>query len=153
MAAASKSDSRRNHRRDTRRWIMLPMLLIGLPVLIGTGIVLALPSRFQVSIIADWMVSILILCPSVICLFVVCMLLIIAIAGMNKLHRMAARPLYRVHDWSEQIVEKAANLGQQINRRAVGIGSRFAFVNEWMRFFDPEKPAKNGPDSTKDSPP
>jgi hypothetical protein len=139
MTVPKTLNSQQQHRRDTRYWIVLPMLLIGLLVAIGIGIVLTLPSRFQVSIIADWMVSILILCPSVICLFVICVLLFAAVAGMSRLHSVAARPLYRAHDWSDRIAERTAEYGGKISRRALELGARFAFLNEWFRLLNPSQ--------------
>jgi hypothetical protein len=153
MTAPAPLNSRQQHQRDTRLWIVLPMLLIGLLIAVGTGIVLALPGRAQISIIADWMVSILILCPSVICLFAVCVLLFAAVAGMNRLHSVAARPLYRAHDWSDRIAERAAEYGGKVSRRALGLGARFAFLSEWFRLFDPsQNQAPTDSASKKDDP-
>ena len=153
MAAPQPLNSRQQHQRDTRLWIVLPMLLIGLLIMIGTGIVLTLPGRAQISIIADWMVSVLILCPSVICLFAVCVLLFAAIAGMNHLHNLAARPLYSAHDWSDQIAERATEYGGKISRHALELGARFAFLNEWFRLLDlSEKQNPTDSASKKDEP-
>lgn len=150
MTAPNPVNSRQQHQRDTLRWIILPMLLIGLLILGGTAVALALPSRFQVSIIADWMLLTLILCPSVICLFAVCIVMFVAIAGMNRLHHMAARPLYQIHDWSDRITERANEFSTMVNRRALGLGARFAFIAEWMRIFEPPSEKNVPPDSKKD---
>ena len=95
---ASSSDSRHpasedTHRRETIRYILLPMVGLSVLVLAGAVISLLLPGRLQVSLIADWLLTILFLCPLALCLFPVCILMVAAIVGMNKAHSAIANPM------------------------------------------------------------
>src|SRR5262249_33995513 len=92
--------SKTKHNRETLLSIILPMLGVGAVVLVGLIIVLLLPERLQVSLIADWLLSVLFLCPVVLCLFPLCIGLIAAIVGMNKAHDAMAKPLQRVQTLS-----------------------------------------------------
>src|SRR5689334_12124786 len=92
--------SKTSYNRDMVRWIVLPIVGVGALVLLGTIIVLILPGRFQVSLIADWLVSVLFLCPMVVCLFPLCLLMILAVVGMNRAHQAVSKPLQRVETLS-----------------------------------------------------
>lgn len=130
-----KSDQERQ--RETLRYLLLPMLGALLLVLIGAAVVLFLPQRSQVSIIADWMISVLVLCPVVICLFPICVGLIAAIAAMNRAHTLAAKPLRRVEDWSHTLAERTAKTTDALNQTTLSASARFAFVDRLLSTFDP----------------
>ncbi|MBZ0280334.1 MAG: hypothetical protein K8L97_06310 [Anaerolineae bacterium] len=130
-------ESDRERQRETLRYLLLPMLGALLVVLVGAAAVLFLPQRLQVSIIADWMMSVLVLCPVVICLFPICIGLIAAIAGMNRLHDAAAKPLRRAEDWSRTLAERTVKTTDALNERTVAVSTRFAFVDRLFSAFDP----------------
>lgn len=128
--------SDRDRQRETLRYLLLPMVVALLVVLLGAAAVMLLPQRSQVSIIADWMMSVLVLCPVVICLFPVCVGLIVAIAAMNRLHDSAAKPLRRAEDWSRTLVDRTTKTTDIVNQRTVSVSSRFAFIDRLFSAFD-----------------
>ena len=104
--AAGKSTGRDAHRRQTLRYIILPMVAVVAFVLVGVVMVLLLPKPEQVSLISDWLCTVLFLCPAVICLFPIVIGLIAAIAGMNKVHAAASGPMGQLEDLSETVVAR-----------------------------------------------
>ena len=84
----------------------------------------------------------MVLCPAVLCLFVICLLLMVAVAGMNKLHQIAAQPLDRLEEVSQTIADKATEATDLINEKTVGLSARFAFIDRLLSVFD--SPSENG---------
>jgi hypothetical protein len=129
--------SQREHRRETLRFIILPFAGGVVLLLAGLTLVLLLPQRAQVSIIADWMSTVLILCPLTLCLFPLTAGLWIAVAGMNRLHAAAAKPLYRAEDLSRTLVERTAQTATIVNQQTINTSTRLAFINRLLSVFDP----------------
>ena len=129
--------SKASFNRDMVRWIVLPIVGVGALVLLGTIIVLILPGRFQVSLIADWLVSVLFLCPMVVCLFPLCLLMILAIVGMNKAHQAVAKPLQRVETLSATLRDRTVQTTDAINRQTINASVKFAFIDRLLAVFDP----------------
>lgn len=130
-----------NHRSDTLKWIILPaaagfVLLVLLLVLLG-----AISTRGQVSIVADVMLSVLVLCPLAICSLPIMWGLVIAAVGMN-----------RVYDWTQlrldTLIRVSVDLSAKINRlmdnlarSAISFGVRAAPL-EKMVFSKFDKPQR-----------
>lgn len=128
--------SQREHRRETLRFITLPFAGAVVLLLAGLALVLALPQRAQVSIIADWMSTVLILCPLTLCLFPLTAGLWIAVAGMNRLHAAAAKPLDRAEDLSRALAEHAAQTAEAVSQRVISGSARLAFITRLLSIFD-----------------
>ncbi len=139
-----QSASKANPNQDLLRWIILPIVGVGALVLAGTISVLLLPERLQVSLIADWLVSVMLLCPLAICLFPVCLLMVLAIVGMNRAHTAASRPLQRVELLSASLRDRTDNVADTVNRQTINASVRFAFLDRLLAIFDP-------PDSQPDT--
>jgi hypothetical protein len=143
MAASPDSGqitTKAKQRRDTLRWIILPIVGVGALVLVGTVIVLILPERLQVSLISDWLVSVLCLCPTVLCLFPLCILMISAVVGMNRAHQAVSKPLQRVEMLSTTLRDRTAQTTDAINRQTVNASVKFAFIDRLLAVFDPPLP-------------
>jgi hypothetical protein len=123
-------------RRVALRQIGLPMFGVGLVVLAAIIIVLVLPRRSQVSIIADWLLTLMLLLPTVLCLFGMFIGLVALIAALNRLHHATAKPLGRVNALSRTLADRAAQTADSVNQRAIGLGARFAFVDRLLSTFD-----------------
>jgi len=139
---ASSGDSRRpasevTHRRETIRGIVLPMLGVGTLILVGVIVVLLLPGRLQVSLIADWLLTILFLCPIALCLFPICILMVLAVVGMNRANQAAVNPLRRLENLSANLKDRAAQATDTINRQTINVSTRWAFIDRWLGIFDP----------------
>jgi membrane protein implicated in regulation of membrane protease activity len=128
--------SKTNLNRDTVRWIVLPIAGVGALVLVGTVIVLILPGRLQVSLIADWLLSVLFLCPMVVCLFPLCLLMILAIVGMNRAQQAVSKPLQRVETLSATLRDRTVHTTDAINRQTINASVKFAFIDRLLAVFD-----------------
>lgn len=140
--------SKANHNLETVRWIVLPIVGVGALVLVGTIIVLILPGRLQVSLIADWMLSVLLLCPMVLCLFPFCLLMILAIVGMNRAHQAVSKPLQRVETLSATLRDRTIQTTDAVNRQTINASVKFAFIDRLLAVFDP--PVSPPDDLTKE---
>lgn len=148
---ASPSDSRPStaeavHRRETLRYIVLPMVGVALLILVGAIISLLLPQRLQVSIIADWLLMILFLCPLALCLFPICIVMVAAVFGLNKAHDALVSPLRRVGSLTETLKERVSKTADVVNQKTVDASAKWAFVDRLLSVFDPPK---TPPDHTK----
>ncbi len=137
MATVSKRPtSQQQHRRETILYLIVPMIVAGVLVLAGGVIAFLLPRRLQVSLISDWMLSVFVLCPAVLCLFGICMVLIVAVAAMNRLHELTTKPLDRLEDMSQTVAEKTAKVSEAVNQQTINVSSRFAFIDRFLSVFD-----------------
>ncbi|QPC80690.1 hypothetical protein G4Y79_13310 [Phototrophicus methaneseepsis] len=127
------------HRRETRLGIWLPFFLTFLLV-VALILLIALPSepewRTRVSFIADFMGSVLIFCPAIICAFAIYLVLVVAVWGMNRLHSGAASPLEKVENITANLANRVESATEKVNERVVDASTRMASLTYFMRFFD-----------------
>lgn len=133
-----RSDSAEKHRRETRRQIMWPFWFF---VLFLTGIfaivfIWILPYRPQVALVSDAMTTILILCPTLICLFPLYIVMVAAVYGMYKVYSSSKSPLRRVEYLSETLLDKTAELTGQVNQKTIDLKTRFPFIQRILSTFD-----------------
>lgn len=102
------------HRQQTRREIWLPAI-IGLAILVVAVLSAAFVStRYeQLSLISNFVLTLLILCPAALCVFPLAIGLVIAAVGMN-----------RVHDWSEVKLDTVNRASFGLNRRIDAVMDR-----------------------------
>lgn len=131
------------HRRETRIGIILPLAVGIVVVLLGGVIAMLLPQRLQVSIIADLMVTLLMLCPSVLCLFVIAIGLVAAAAGMNKAHDSAGKALGKAEGLSARVLNTTERATEAINQRTINLSVKLAFLEKLLGVFD--RPALPSP--------
>lgn len=132
------SNSASTHRRETLVYIILPFAVAVLLVVAGVVIAMILPQRAQVSVIADLLLSVLLLCPAVVCLFPLVLLLITGAVAMNQVHDKAALPLRRVEQLTENLARRTHRVTEVINRKAVELGVKSASIERLLDIF--EKP-------------
>jgi len=125
------------HHRETIRYIVLPMVGVGALMLVGAIIVLFLPGRLQVSLIADWLFTILFLCPIVLCLLPLCIVMVMGVVAMNKANNAAANPLRRLENFSANLKDRAVQATDTINRKTINASAKWAFVDRLLAVFDP----------------
>lgn len=124
------------HRRETRLYIILPLVAGIVVVLAGGVIALLLPQRFQVSIIADLMLAVLILCPSVLCLFLIVVGLAAAVVGMNKVHTGAGKTLGRAEGLTARVLDGTNRATESINQKTINLSVKLAFLEKLLGAFD-----------------
>lgn len=125
--------SRKLHRRETWLYLIVPMIAVGVMILASVGSVLLLPRPEQISLIAAWMSTILVYCPAVLCLFALCIFCIAAVAGLQKVHTQAARPLDRLGELSRAMTEKTIQTSEVINQKTAQVSAVF---DEWLDAFE-----------------
>lgn len=139
MAQQQARASEIQHRRETRRWLLLPMILLALFILAGVVLVVLLArgaqGGAQVSIVADLLLSVLMLCPLVLCMLPVTILLIGAVFGMNRVHSAAASPLRRLEDLSETLTQRTRSASATINQKTLDTSARLGFVYRLLGTF------------------
>lgn len=127
------------HRRDTWLWIILPMFLLVLLIAAAVAVLVIAPRELQAahtSVVSDLMLSVLILCPAVLCMLPVTILMLASVVGFSRLHGAAASPLRRLEGHSETLNSKANSVADRINRGAINIGSRFGFIYKHLGTFE-----------------
>ena len=153
--ASDRKSGRQLHRQSTLRTIIFPFLL-AVSVIIAIFAVSALLSdplaRSRVSIIADFMMTTMILCPMVIVLFVVYMLIVVLNYGMVRLHAATGTPLQRLENLTQRMSERAGAVTGKVNEQAVKYRSWFAKVEHFMSAFEDlsENHTENKPEEKTD---
>lgn len=106
--------TRERHRRETRREIWLPAVF-GLVVLVVAVLAAAFVSnRYEeLSLISNFVLTLLILCPAALCFFPLALVLVVAAVGMNS-----------VHSWSEVKLDSVNRMAYGFNRRVDGLMTR-----------------------------
>lgn len=130
-------ESARQHRRDTRWYIILPAVVVFLLLAVCLAAVLLLPRRAQVSFVSDFVLTIMVLCPMVLCFLPFTILSFAAVIGMNGAHEALKRPLYRLEDYSKVMVERTETVTEQVNRQTINISARFGAVHKLLETFEP----------------
>jgi TM2 domain-containing membrane protein YozV len=140
-----KLDSIARHRRQTCLGIFLPVLSIGLLLLLLAlslavpGSPLYLTQTGQFSIISNIFLICFVLCPLVICAFPIYLLLALGAFLLNKVDHSAADGLRRVQTISRSAADRATTLGDRLSRSSIRWNARFAFVDRWLRAFEPRQ--------------
>jgi len=134
--AAQQRDARTQHRRETFLWIILPFAGGGLLIAAGVVVAMLLPRRLQVSLLADFLLTILVLCPVVLCLLPLCILLVTAVFGMNRVHNNTAKLMGRAENYSETVSNRAIQTMDTVSRKSIGFNARFAYLDKLWGLFD-----------------
>lgn len=146
-SASSRESGKALHQRETRRQIWLPFGLAAL-VIAGMFLMAALLNdplaRARVAIIADFMFMLLVLCPSILCLFVVYLLVVMAMYGMHRLHHSVGTPLERLERATETMAERMDAWTDALNRRVVNLSVRFAPLMAFLSLFDTHQETQHG---------
>jgi hypothetical protein len=144
-------DSQTLHRRELFRQIILPLLGGAAFVALLLVITLLLPRRLQVSLISDFMLTCLGLCPAVICLFPLYVAMMVMAFGMNKVNDALARPLRRLENGSSALASRVGQVTDTINQKAVDLSVKIAPIEKVLDVFerpqDIEQRGTHEPDS------
>jgi hypothetical protein len=145
MVASPRRQVQANHRRETLLSIILPVGGAGLALLtvLAVTLLLLLPTRPQVSVLADWLLMIFMLCPVALCLLPVCIGLMTAVFAMNHLHAKTARMMGRAETLSETLVEKTLDATESISEKSISFNATMAHFDPLWHAFD-DKEDKDG---------
>lgn len=138
---ASMPDSQPNtsqslHRREITTQIILPLVGGSLFILLLFVGALLLQRRLQVSLVSDLMMTCLVLCPAVICLFPLYVVMMVMAFAMGKVSDAVAKPLYRMENWSKSLAHTATNVTDTINHKTIDLSAKLAPVEKILSAFD-----------------
>lgn len=133
-------DSQAKHLRETRRQILFPLLAATLLVVVSIMVVLILPRRAQVSVVADIMLITLMLCPAAVCLLPLTIGLLVVAFRAGQLHSQLAPPLRGWQARTAALSARAAALADAVNRRVIVYSARLEVVLRALDAFEDKQP-------------
>lgn len=123
--------------RDQRMTILLPFG-IGTAVLLVLVLIAAAVSN--VSVTANVMMTILLLCPAVICLLPIYFLLVVAVFGMNSVYNGAAKPLQALEKLTARLSHRTTQISDTVARQSINLNAHIApLSNRLEHAFDERK--------------
>jgi len=141
-------------RRQTRRYVLFPFLLLIVVLILIVVIMMSLRTPTQVAVVSDFLVTLFVLCPLVICLFPLVMLMFFLIALMSKLHSGTKSPLRRIESWTHKAEQRVEKWTQLADNRILNWAVRLAPIHKILTIFDePTPPSQEGgqPDGTTET--
>lgn len=138
-AAVQRESGASIHRRETRRTILLPFALSML-VIVAIFLISALLSdplaRSRISLIADFLSTIVILCPSVLVTFLCLLPIVAGIYGMFRVHRAVGTPLQKLETMTEGMAERVETMSTTVNQRTMTWSEKVASWTYFMSILD-----------------
>ena len=126
----------RQRRRRFRRLALLPFAAVTALAIAYLGLALALRSPVQVAVLADTALTLLILCPAVICLFPLMVLSAAAVALMQGWGRASLSPLRRLEGWTAATQRAADRWLGRVDQRVLESAVAIAPIRQLLRAFD-----------------
>ena len=122
--------------------ITLLIFIIGMLLIIEISPIALLPE--QVSIIGDIFITVLMLCPLVICGIPLYLALGAGVFGLIRLDSGTRFRLRKIQHTSKQAQIKAENLSQSLAKQSIRVNTRAEFLRPLFRLFDrPEDKKKD----------
>ena len=116
-------ETQKTLRREQRLRIWLPF---GIGAAVLVLVVLIVGSMPNVSVVSNFVMTILLLCPVVICMLPLYFLLVIAVLGMNKVYNGAAKPLRSLERLTAQLSSRTTSLSDKLARQSINLNARVA---------------------------
>jgi membrane protein implicated in regulation of membrane protease activity len=123
-------------RQQTRRYILLPFGFLLLILVVIVGIVFSLRTPTQVAIVSDFLLTVFVLCPLVICMFPFAVLMLMLVALMNRLHDGTKSPLRRVEQWTYKVEKQMEGWVSIVDSRVLNWAVKFAPFRRILTIFD-----------------
>lgn len=126
----------KQQRKLTRRYVILPFFLLIL-ILIGIiGVMVSLRTPTQVAIVSDFLLTLFVLCPLVICLFPIVMLMFLLIVLVNGLHKGTKSPLRRIEQWTYTMEKRLESWAHLADSQVLKWAVRLAPIHNFLSIFD-----------------
>ena len=142
-AEVKKLDSIRQHKRVTRRQIVFPVIFVGivLAIIVFMLVVPFSPTQFddtenQISIVSNIMISLLVLCPMVLCLLLIFTIMILMTLAVHSTHRATAKRMRQLQVITRTTADKTAEMADQAGEQSIRVATKFAFFNPIFNIFD-----------------
>lgn len=127
---------RRVERRGVWRSVLLPFIVILVVVVAIIGAVLSLRSPVQVAVLADSMLTILVLCPLAICMLPLVILSLVLTALMSRWHPKSRSPLRRLEAWTALTEQNVEGWLAKVDERVLNWAVRLAPFRQLLTTFD-----------------
>ncbi len=136
----------RAERRGVWLSVLLPFMLVLVIVIAITGTILSLRSPVQVAVLSDSMLTLLVLCPLVVCMFPFVILSLVLVAMLNRWHPKTRSPLRRLEAWTAMMEQNVESWLENVDERVLNWAVRLAPLRELLTAFDPPavEPSEEG---------
>lgn len=132
--------TRRIRRAQVRKEIVLPFLGGVLVLIVIVVIAAFLPSRGHTSFVADFLLTLLILCPAVICMFPIYMLMVFAVYGMGRVNKGIYRPLSAAEGLTNRMKARTETVANTVAERTINVSAQFARLEQTvLKLAEPDK--------------
>lgn len=128
------------YRKAMRREVYLPLALALALIVAGAAVMLLLPTRAQVSLMTDWLWSMLVLLPLVVCMVPLAIGAVLLVVAAGRLPGMARKPLQRGQSAVQGIQERVTTILEQIHHVLIDFSSRLAAVERVNPLEEPPPP-------------
>lgn len=144
-------DSRGKQHRELDRlerrhlWlsVLLPFTFILAIVIAIVGTVLSLRSPVQVAVVSDSMLTILVLCPLVVCMFPLVILSLVLVSLLGRWHPKSRSPLRRLEAWTATMEQNIESWLGHVDERVLNWAVRLAPFQHLLTAFDPPTAENN----------
>lgn len=127
----------RAERRGVWVSVLLPFTLVLAIVIAIAGTILSLRSPVQVALLSDSMLTVLVLCPLVLCMFPFVILSLVLVALLNRWHPKSRSPLRRLEAWTAMMERNVEGWLENVDERVLNWAVRLAPLRELLTAFDP----------------
>jgi hypothetical protein len=124
--------SRKHHRHDVQRHIVLPLIGGGAMIALLMAFVIVLPRAIQVSLVADFTLLLFVLCPLALCTLPFSIGLMVLAVMSGRLHRHAGKPLRRAEAFSVMAANRVSTWADRAARLSIAFHVRLTPVLQWM---------------------
>ena len=126
----------RAYRKQVRRYITLPLFVLLLIVVMTIVVMLLLQTREQVAVVSDFLLTVFVLLPSIICLFPLVLLMFWLVDKVNGLHAGTKPPLRRLEQWTADLQGRVDSWAQLADSRVLRWAVQFAPIRHVLMMFD-----------------
>lgn len=123
-------------RRGVLVGVVLPFSLVLVAVVGVIAAVLSLRSPAQVAVLSDSMLTVLVLCPLVICLFPLVILGLALVSSVSRWHAKTRSPLRRLEAWTAALEQNVEGWLGNVDERVLDWAVRLAPFRELLTTFD-----------------
>lgn len=126
----------RAERRGVWLGLRLPFMIVVALLAAVIGVALSLRSPAQVALLSDSMLTLLVLCPLVICMFPLVILSLSLVALLNRWQPKSRSPLRRLESWTAMIEGNIEAWLGGVDGRVLEWAVRLAPLRELLKTFD-----------------
>ena len=127
----------RAERRGLWLSVLLPFTFVLVIVIAIVGAILSLRSPVQVALLSDSLLTLLVLCPLVLCMFPLVVLSLALVALLNRWQPKSRSPLRRLEAWTAVMEQNVEGWLENVDEHVLNWAVRLAPLRELLTTFDP----------------